>query len=227
MYKFYPHCGKPFIEVEADRPLDFAIRVHHSITWAQVGEWSDRHEASKHFDIGGEISDTLKTGEEVVFVVVGKDMYQLGDVIFGLKDCLKDTHCMNTEWTNTGSWTASDMRRYLNEEVFEQLPDDLRAVIKPRAIQNGFDSLWLFSETEIFGGEDWTEKDIDRGTQMPYFKRCGNRIKGLGKDGPAYPWWERSSRACISNSFCFVSCSGGASYIYANSSHGVVFGFCV
>ena len=78
MYKFYPHCGKPFVEPSEPRPLDLITRAHSPITWVQVGEWSDRHEASKHFEIGDEISDTLKTGEEVVFVVVGKDMYQPG-----------------------------------------------------------------------------------------------------------------------------------------------------
>lgn len=227
MYKFCPHCGKPFVEPSEPRPLDLVTRAHSSITWAQVGEWSDRHEASKHFEIGDEISDTLKTGEEVVFVVVGKDMYQPGDVIFGLKDCLKDTHCMNPEWTNEGGWTASDMRKYLSTEVFEQLPDDLQAIIKPRMIQDSFDRIWLFSEMEIFGDEDWTEKDADRGAQMPYFKRKGNRVKGLGKDGPAHSWWERSPYATSSNYFCVVSSNGNAGAYYANSSDGVAFGFCV
>lgn len=227
MYKFCPHCGKPFVEPSEPRPLDLVTRAHSSITWAQVGEWSDRHEASKHFEIGDEISDTLKTGEEVVFVVVGKDMYQPGDVIFGLKDCLKDTHCMNPEWTNEGGWTASDMRKYLSTEVFEQLPDDLQAIIKPRMIQNSFDRIWLFSEMEIFGDEDWTEKDADRGAQMPYFKRKGNRVKGLGKDGPAYSWWGRSPFASNSSSFCIVDSSGNANLYNALSSFGVAFGFCV
>lgn len=227
MYKFCPHCGKPFAEPSAPRPLDLVTRAHNSVTWAQVGEWSDRHEASKHFEIGDEISDTLKTGEEVVFVVVGKDMYQPGDVIFGLKDCLKDTHGMNSIYTNAGGWAASDMRRYLSEEVFAQLPDDLQAIIKPRAIQGGFDRLWLFSETEVFGGEDWVEKDEDRGAQMPYFMRKGNRVKGLGKDGPANGWWERSPHASYSTYFCIVNSGGSANYSYADHQNGVAFGFCV
>lgn len=227
MYKFCPHCGKPFVEPSEPRSLDLVTRAHSSITWAQVGEWSDRHEASKHFEIGDEISDTLKTGEEVVFVVVGKDMYQPGDVIFSLKDCLKDTHCMNPEWTNEGGWTASNMRKYLSTEVFEQLPDDLQVIIKPRMIQDSFDRIWLFSEMEIFGDEDWTEKDADRGTQMPYFKRKGNRVKGLGKDGPASYWWERSPIASNSYDFCFVGSYGNANNGSAGNSYGVAFGFCV
>lgn len=81
---------------------------------------------------------------------------------------------------------------------------------------------------EIFGDEDWVEKDADRGMQMPYFKRKGNRVKGLGKDGPAYFWWERSPIASASSSFCGVGSSGGAgSSSSASGSYGVAFGFCV
>ena len=61
MYKFCPHCGKSFVEPSEPRPLDLITRTHSPITWVQVGEWSDRHEASKHFEIGDEISDTLKS----------------------------------------------------------------------------------------------------------------------------------------------------------------------
>ena len=107
------------------------------------------------------------------------------------------------------------------------MPDDLRAIIKPRAIQGGFDLLWLFSEMEIFGEEDWTEKDADRGAQMPYFKRRGNRIKGLGKDGPAFSWWERSPYASGSSNFCSVNSGGNAANDAASASNGVAFGFCV
>ena len=80
---------------------------------------------------------------------------------------------------------------------------------------------------EIFGDEDWVEKDADRGVQMPYFKRKGNRVKGLGKDGPANGWWERSPYATYSYSFCYVYSSGGAGSSGANYSSGVAFGFCV
>ena len=80
---------------------------------------------------------------------------------------------------------------------------------------------------EIFGDEDWVEKDADRGMQMPYFKRKGNRVKGLGKDGPADDWWERSPYAANSVTFCVVSSSGNASSSGALNSFGVAFGFCV
>ena len=60
-----------------------------------------------------------------------------------------------------------------------------------------------------------------------YFKRKGNRVKGLGKDGDAIWWWERSPNFGTSDGFCYVSGNGGANASYAGSSGGVAFGFCV
>lgn len=154
-------------------------------------------------------------------------MYRPGDVIFGLKDCLKETYVMNDENTNAGGWKASQLRRVLNTEILDLLPDDLRACIKPRVIDGTTDTLWLFSEREIFGDNEWTEEDADSGLQMPYFKRKGNRVKGLGKDGPAGWWWERSPFSGYSNAFCVVSNGGNAYFNGAISSNGVAFGFCV
>ena len=81
---------------------------------------------------------------------------------------------------------------------------------------------------EVFGPHDWTENDPDRGEQMAYYKRRGNRIKALGDEGEAASfWWERSPRASNTASFCFVASGGDASRIGASHSHGVAFGFCV
>lgn len=148
--------------------------------------------------------------------------------MFMLKDCLRDTYPMNDDYTNAGGWKASKLRKVLNTEILALLPDDMRAAIKPRVIDGENDLLWLASEMEVFGPHDWTENDPDRGEQMAYYKRCGNRIKALGDEGEAANfWWERSPRASNATGFCFVGSSGSASYHYASNSLGVAFGFCV
>ena len=104
----------------------------------------------------------------------------------------------------------------------------MRAAIKPRVIDGESDLLWLASEMEVFGPHDWTENDPDRGEQMAYYKRRGNRVKALGDEGEAANgWWERSPCASNSACFCFVYSSGGAVGLDASSSRGVAFGFCV
>ena len=63
MYKYCPHCGKPFLEPDKPRTVGLVSQVKEFITWAQIKEWSDLREASKHFEIGDEIHDELKNGE--------------------------------------------------------------------------------------------------------------------------------------------------------------------
>lgn len=228
MYKYCPHCGKPFLEPDKPRTVGLVSQVKEFITWAQIKEWSDLREASKHFEIGDEIYDELKTGEPITLVVVEKDKPFDGDVMFMLKDCLRDTYPMNDDCTNAGGWKASKLRKVLNTEILALLPDDMRAAIKPRVIDGESDLLWLASEMEVFGPHDWTENDPDRGEQMAYYKRRGNRIKALGDEGEAaYNWWERSPSASNTTFFCFVSNNGNALTNYASTSFGVAFGFCV
>ena len=135
---------------------------------------------------------------------------------------------MNDDYTNAGGWKASKLRKVLNTEILALLPDDMRAAIKPRVIDGESDLLWLASEMEVFGPHDWTENDPDRGEQMTYYKRRGNRIKSLGDEGEAaYLWWERSPYASGSTGFCTVSSCGNATSSSASDSYGVAFGFCV
>ena len=148
--------------------------------------------------------------------------------MFMLKDCLRDTYPMNDDYTNAGGWKASKLRKDLNTEILALLPDDMRAAIKPRVIDGESDLLWLASEMEVFGPHDWTENDPDRGEQMAYYKRRGNRIKSLGDEGEAANyWWERSPSASVTASFCYVYSSGNANCNNASYSYGVAFGFCV
>lgn len=166
--------------------------------------------------VGDEITETLKDGREVVFVVMDKG-------VIGLKNLL-GYHRMNDDWTNEGGWLKCEMRRYLNEEVVALLPDEMLSAIKPRRFGDEEDRLWLFSEMEIFGEHEWTEKDPDRGYQFEYFKNPRNRIK-FDEDGDAYLWWERSPYASSSSFFCVVDSSGSASSYGASGSGGVCFGF--
>ena len=55
--------------------------------------------------VGDEITETLKDGREVVFVVMDEG-------VIGLKNLL-GRYYMNRDCTNEGSWLACDMRRWL------------------------------------------------------------------------------------------------------------------
>lgn len=228
MYKYCPHCGKAFLEPEPPRAVARVSQTLEFITWAQIKEWSQDDIAAQHFEVGDEIRDTLKNGEPITLVVVEKDKPWPGAVVFMLKDCLRTTYPMNDANTNAGGWKASKLREVLNTEIFDLLPDDMRAAIKPRTIDGEADMLWLSSEMEIFGDNEWTEHDPDCGEQFAYYKRRGNRVKQLGDEGEsASGWWERSPNTSYSGYFCFVGSNGDAYYNGASYSCGVAFGFCV
>ena len=43
MYKYCPHCGKPFLEPDKPRTVGLVSQVKEFITWAQIKELSLIH----------------------------------------------------------------------------------------------------------------------------------------------------------------------------------------
>lgn len=186
------------------RKLKVIRKEAYDFRWDNVNE----------LKIRDEITETLKDGREVVFVV-------MDDGVIGLKNLLC-YHFMNEEVTNEGGWLACDMRRWLNSEVLALLPDELLTVIKPRKFGDEEDKLWLFSEMEIFGDNIWGKNE--GGFQFEYFKDRHNRTK-VNEHEEAGWWWERSPDECDSSHFCIVSPGGSTNGVRANLAGGVCFGF--
>ena len=199
------------------------------VTWNTIKTLIQNGRAREALSVGDEIAETLTTGEQVVIVVAGIDVYAERQVIFSLKDCLEDKRRMNADWTNKGGYPATELRQKLNDEILSTLPADLRDIITPRTLTTDdgecADMLWLFSEYEIHG-EDWCNKDPGD-AHIPYYQNPVNRCKGLGLGGDTDWWWARSPRSSHSTSFCNVGRFGAASYSFASSARDVCFGFCV
>ena len=73
--------------------------------------------------IGDIITEKTLDGEEMDLVVV--DMGP-GWARFESKDCLPVEAAYNQNNRNAGGFADSDVKRYLNEEVFNSLPEELR-----------------------------------------------------------------------------------------------------
>ena len=98
--------------------------------------------------VGDIITEKTLDGEEMDLVVV--DMGP-GWARFESKDCLPVEVAYNQNNRNAGGFAGSDVKRYLNEEVFNNLPEELRNVIAEveRKQENGESSLCrLFLPTE-------------------------------------------------------------------------------
>ena len=165
--------------------------------------------------VGDEITDQLLSGEKITYVVAH---ITEEEVHFVSKDCMEKRVPWNENGKNTGGFKESDLCRYLNEEVWNLLPEELREVIGEREclqIVDGEESrfflkLWLPSEYEVFE-DDWAS-EVKEGQQFELFKDSRNRIKGAGDGGSRALWWLLSVCSGNSTYACFVNDIGYASY---------------
>lgn len=201
-------------------------------TWAELKALAEAGKLGEVLKSGDNIPMMLKNGEEVSFDV-GKD--ESGKVYFIMHDCLKEPKPMNRGWTNKGGWEESVMRKYLNEEVIELLPDELRKIIKPTKIVQVWDGkrretedkLFPLSRTQAFG-KDKKYKEIEPDdSQIDIFKSPRERAKELEGRRVPTTWWLRSPYSSDSTDFCYVYTDGTVSHYFAHDSLGVAPAFCL
>ena len=176
--------------------------------WGKVKELV----AAGSLKVGDEISDNLLTGQKMVYVVA--DITE-EEVKFASKDLLAERVMWNENGRNTGGFKESDLCRYLNEEVWAILPEELKAVISEREclqIVKGKEErfmlkLWLPSEFEVFG-DSWAS-EVEEGQQFELFKDPRNRVK-FDQDGERANWWLLSVCAGYSTYACTVYNNGDA-----------------
>lgn len=211
----------------------------NDFTWAQIDYISENGLMSDYFNIGDTKNVTIGSATYVV-EIVGFSHDDRADgsgkvgLTFGLKDCLNTAYQMNSSNTNSGGWGGCALRATLRGDIWNQLPSDLRDVIKEVTkktsaggasgiINSISDTLFLFAEKEIFGSKQYS---VDgEGTQYARFTASNTRIKKL--NGSATSWWLRSPRSSYTSPFCAVNASGAAYYYAAYNSVGVCFGFCI
>ena len=211
----------------------------NDFTWAQIDYISENGFVSDYFNIGDTKNVTIGSATYVV-EIVGFSHDDKADgsgkagLTFGLKDCLNTAYQMNSSNTNAGGWGSCALRATLRGDIWNQLPSDLRGVIKEvtkkasagnssSTISSYTDTLFLFAEKEIFGSTQYSVNG--EGTQYARFTTSDTRIKKL--NGSATHWWLRSPRSGNPNYFCRVYSDGTANYGLASGSRGVAFGFCV
>lgn len=151
----------------------------------------------KELEYGDVIPFDMKDGEHVEAIVIAVEG---SAAVCTFIDALKDDHYMNEDWTSEGGYLASDMRKYLNGELLERFPDEIRERLQQD--ENG-DYLRLFTEKEVFGKNYYSEEPQEDVEQYYYFKNRKNRIALSGHAGEYRAlWWLRDVAA--SARFAFV-----------------------
>lgn len=113
-------------------------------------------------------------------------------------------HNMNSTDINTGGWPSSAMRTYLNENIFNALPEELQnAIIDTNVVSydmsttdttyTSTDKLYLLSIYEMYSSEkDNATKEKTR--QLDYYANSGGTANLAIKkyNGTASVWWTRT-----------------------------------
>lgn len=169
----------------------------------------------RRYKLGDVISFTLTTGEPVEAMAVKETAEGM---IFCFVDCLEQERQMNAEWTNKGGFGASDLRKVLNTEVLNTFPEELKERMKP--FPNG-DMLRIPTEKEIFGVNEYGEKEEEKVQQWEPMKLRRNRIALEGLNGPWQWYWLQNASVTSAAYFAYCSGNGRATTGSASSSFGV------
>ena len=130
---------------------------------------------------------------------------------------------------NIGGWPASSMYTFVNNDIYNALPSELRSAIIDTTVVSGHgstsgetnftstDKLYLLSTAEVWaqGSSNTIEYDTARDVtrQLDYYKNLGtstsNYSGAIKKSGTsADNWWLRAAYSSIITSFYYVSNGG-------------------
>ena len=179
----------------------------------------------------GDYKDMSINGLSYRVDIIGKnhDAYLDGTaapLTFQLHDCYETKYSMQVPASNRRYWENCQMRQTHLPAILKLLPDEIqtgiRAANKTTYGMRATDKLFLLSESEVFGSNQYSADG--EGAQYAYYAAGNSKIKKVNSS--AYDWWLRSP--CIEDvdSYCIVSSGGYRSYKASNYNLGVSFAFC-
>ena len=138
-------------------------------------------------------------------------------------------HKMNDTNTNVGGWPSTTMRTFVNNDIYNAIPKELRNGIIDTTVVSGHgsddsanftstDKLYLLSTAEVWaqGSSNTISRDSARDVtrQLDYYKNLGtstNNFSGaIKKNGNSIVWWWlRAAYSGNANDFFGVSKGGG------------------
>ena len=151
-------------------------------------------------------------------------------------------HKMNDTAINVGGWPATSMRTFVNNDIYNALPSEIKNAIIDTTVVSGHgstsgetnftstDKLYLLSTAEVWaqGSSNTIEYDTARDVtrQLDYYKNLGtstsNYSGAIKKNGTsATDWWLRAASSNSTNSFFSVYGNGDWYTNYAANTYGV------
>ena len=155
-------------------------------------------------------------------------------------------HNMNSTNTNVGGWPASSMRTYVNTDIYNALPTELKNGIIDTTVVSGHgytageanftstDKLYLLSTHEVWedvdgntsGGIDYYDTAYNNTRQLDYYAGLNVTTSSYSgaikqRNGTNSYWWLHSARSNNTFGFSAVGYSGYVNDTGASSTNGV------
>ena len=132
------------------------------------------------------------------------------------------THNMNPTATNEGGWPASQMKTFIDNDIYNSLPNELKSVIITTETVSGHgsedtnnftssDNLYLLAPKEIYS--DWSDRfdtARDKTRQLDYYNSKGvttnSYAAAIKKDSAetSARWWLRCYNSSSNNYFYYM-----------------------
>ena len=156
---------------------------------------------------------------------------------------LPDRRQMNAELTNLGGWTLSDIRAFILDRVWEQIPEKMRPYVRmvvkkttagsmSQDIVKSIEYAFLPARVEIDGTT--TARYAAEGQQYKFWKVVKNglnrddRINRLGnQSGQIRGYFFRSPDTLYTDRFRYINTTGGSGYARSTSNYGIQLCLCI
>ena len=135
------------------------------------------------------------------------------------------THKMNDTDTNVGGWPATSMRTFVNNDIYNAIPSEIKNAIIDTTVVSGHgredaenftstDKLYLLSTAEVWANGQSCDTARDNTRQLDYYKNLGTSTSNYSgaikkSESSAVLWWLRAAYSIYTNNFLTVNDHGG------------------
>ena len=231
-------------ECEIREPKDFSTDSWETIVEAvEEGNTSKYNVGdTKDVELEGYGKHTLRIANKSISDECKKEDFSQSACGFVLEfaDIITE-HVMNDTATNVGGWPATSMKTFVNNDIYNSIPTDLKNAIIDTTVVSGHgstsgetnftstDKLYLLSTAEVWAQGDLNRISFDTARaatrQLDYYTNIGvttSNCSGAKKNGIRAPWWKlRTANSYNTASFLLVSIGGSDFSNNANFTNGV------
>ena len=126
-------------------------------------------------------------------------------------------HAMNDTNTNVGGWPATSMRTFVNNDIYNAIPSEIKNAIIDTTVVSGHgredaenftstDKLYLLSTAEVWANGQSCDTARDNTRQLDYYKNLGTSTSNYSgaikkSESSAVLWWLRAANSNANSNF--------------------------